>query len=288
MMTKKVGMLAAVLMVAGLQTGCIVVATAEGSWGMGLCGCFETATSEMTIEVDGVSGLDVRTHNGKVSYTGGAASSISVSAKKTGKGITTCDAKAALDAIDVYVEDAGAGRKKLSWRWNTPKQLSWGGGVSFTIAGPASLGLDVETHNGGVKVSGVAGDVKAVTHNGSVVASSSDGALVVETHNGGIEADYDGPSISLATSNGAVDADLSGCGIVAGSIRTNNGGVRVVVGAMTAADVDCESHNGGIHADGGVNVQESSRHRLEGTIGAGGSLLTIRTNNGGIRLKTAG
>lgn len=287
-MTKRVGVLAAVAMIAAWQTGCIAGATAEGSWGMGLGGSWQTATSELTIETDGVSGLNVRTHNGKVSYAGGTAGAISVTAKKRGRGLTLGDAQAALDAIDVYVEDAGDGRKKLAWRWNTPKHWTWSGGVSFTINGPASLDLDVETRNGSVQVEGVEGDVRAVTRNGSVVASSSSGSLVVVTRNGRIEADYAGPSISLTTRNGGIKADLSDCGAVAGDITTRNGSVRVIVGAATDADIDCVTHNGGIQADGGINVRKVSRKRLEGTVGGGGTPLTVRTRNGGIRLTTAG
>jgi len=287
-MNKRVGLLAALAMIAGSQSGCLVVSTAGGSWGIGLGGSWQTATSEMTIEMGDLSGLDVRTLNGRVTYTGGTSAVVSVSAKKTGTGLTLGDAQAALDAIDVYVEDVGSGRKKLAWRWSTPKHSTWNGGVSFTISGPANLGVDVETHNGRVEIGGVAGDVKAVTHNGSVIASSSGGALVVETHNGRIEADFTGSSISLATSNGGVDADLSGCGAVEGTITTNNGAVRVTVGTSTVADIECETHNGGIHADDGVDVQTSSRHRLVGTVGAGGPPLKVLTHNGGIRLKKTG
>lgn len=286
--TKQVGMLGALGLAAGLQVGCIAGSTAEGSWGVGIGHAWQTTTTDLTIEASGLTGLEVRTHNGTVSYDGGANSEIKVAAKKTASGITSGQAQAALDAMEVYVEDTSDGRKKLAWRWSTPKSWNWGGGVSFEIDGPAGLGLDVETHNGSVSVGGVAGDVKAVTHNGSVVASSSDGSLIIETHNGRIEADYDGPSISLATSNGGVDADLSDCGSVAGDIVTNNGGVRVTVGAATATNVDCTTYNGGIHAGAGIDVQKSSRHRLEGTVGAGGSPLKVRTHNGGIRLKKAG
>ncbi len=289
--TKKVGMLAAVAMIAGLQTGCLIVGSSDGGWSWGLGGSRQKATSELTIEAEGVSKLDVRTHNGAIAYTGGAGSSISVVAKKTGGAFTLGDAQAALDAIEVYIEDAGDGRKMLSWRWSTPKHRTWSGAVSFTINGPSNLALDVKTHNGGVRVDGVDGDVKAVTHNGGVVATSANGSLVVETHNGGITADYAGSSISLATHNGGVQADLSECGRVAGNITTHNGGIRVVVGEATAADLDFATRNGRIRTDGEIEVREVSRRRLEGTIGevgGGGSPLTVRTHNGAIRLKTTG
>jgi len=285
-MMKKTGLLLSAVMVTAWQAGCIVVSSSGGCWGLGQAQ--QTATSELTIEASGLLGLDVRTHNGRVSYTGADSSTIVVSAKKTGRGLTSADAKAALDAIKVYVEDTGSGRKKLAWRWSTPKHATWSGGVSFSISGPENLGLDVESHNGGIDVEGVAGDVKAITHNGAVVTSTANGSLTVETHNGRIETAYSGPSITLASYNGGVSADLSGCGSVVGDIRTHNGGIRVTVGPSTASEIDCETNNGGIHADSTINVRKVSQRRLKATLGAGGSPLKVRSYNGGIHLKKVG
>jgi len=267
-------------------TGCVVVLGSTGcTWGSGSTVWTEKVTEQLSIGANGLNTLEVRTHNGKIDFTGSTGSEVAVTATKMGGGLTRDAARDALDAIDVYVESVGDGVQRLGWRWKGIKGLTWRARVSFSITGPPSVGLDVETHNGAVGVSGAASDVTIVTHNGRVNVSMRDGKLNAETHNGRITADYEGSELTLFTHNGRIKADLSRCGSVRGDLTTHNGTVELQVGDATSAALRCDTHNGRISTDVPITGGRASRRRLEGNLGKGGETLVVSTHNGSIRIK---
>ena len=72
-----------------------------------------------------------------------------------------------------------------------------------------------------------------------------------------------------------------------GRINTHNGGVQVIVGENTSADLTCATHNGGISFDFPIPVTKVSRTKLSGVLGSGGPALKVTTHNGAIRIKRA-
>jgi len=260
------------------------------------CGCAcgptlwtQEVTEEMRIELKDVARLELRTHNGGVAYTGKAdAPAVAVvKVTKKGGGITLAEAKEALEAIEVRVTDSPGGAKQVGWRWKTVQKPTWGADVSYEVTAPESLAVDIQTHNGGIGVEGAAGEVRVLTHNGAVGVKSSRGPLHAETHNGAITAAYAGDKITVATHNGAVVADLSGSKGTGGEVTSHNGDIIITVGKDFSAEVDCSTYNGGVKSDVPLKVQAARRGELSGSIGQGGSKLTIGTHNGGIRIKSA-
>lgn len=263
--------------------GCIIVGI---SWG-GPSHWTESQTQRLELDTANLSALEVRTHNGSIAFSGQSdAAYVEVTTKAGGCSVE--DAENALDAIDVYVEPAGAGVQRVGWRWSGLKAPTWRARVSFDIHGPGDIDLKANTHNGPIKVGGVAGDVNVVTHNGRINVESSAGKLYAQTHNGGISAVYAGDEVTLATHNGQIVADLTGCRAVDGSITTHNGSVEVAVGDSTSAKLTCRAHNGGIRCSVPLVESEIKRRRLTGTIGTGEGRLSLTTHNGSVRIKKAG
>jgi len=200
---------------------------------------------ELVLPTDNLTELAVRTHNGGITYEGQPADSAAnkIVATLKGGGATMADAQAALEAIDVFVLPSGSGTTRIGWKWRQAKRDKWSGVVSFAIEGPDHLSLDGQTHNGGIKVVDVAGDVKLKTHNGGVKANSTEGTLNIETHNGGISAIHKGGKAKAVTHNGAIDVHHAGGPL---KVETHNGGIDVhhVGGPLKA-----EAHNGGITLD---------------------------------------
>jgi len=245
------------------------------------------AVEERPIDTTGLTALEVRTHNGSIDFQSQpAGGNATVTITKKAGGTSREDAEEALAAINVFVEPAGSGKTKISWKWAVPKKARWGGDVSFAIRAPGTLHFDAETHNGAVEVAEVSGDVKVVSHNGRLKVRSSNGKLFAETHNGEVDANYAGPEVNLSTHNGEVAADLSKCGAVAGHITTHNGTVRVSVGKSTSALLKCKTHNGGIHCDAPLSESHNARGELTGKLGTGGPSLGVVTHNGSIRVKS--
>lgn len=280
---KMLGMLVVLPALAG--NGCIIVGI-DGWSGPRVW--TESETQRLDLDAD-LTDLDVRTHNGAIAFTAQSGSTGAyVDVTKKAGGLTSEDAQNALEAMDVFVEPAGAGSQRVGWRWKGLKRLTWRGQVHFDIRAPGSLNLTAKTHNGSVKVNGVSGDAHLVTHNGRVNVESSNGKLYAKTHNGGINATYSGDDVTLVTHNGAVVADLAKCTEIGGSVSTHNGRVEVTLSASTSAKLTCRTHNGGIRCDVPLQTSEVRRRRLTGTIGSGEGNLNVTTHNGSVRIKNAG
>jgi hypothetical protein len=247
----------------------------------------DNVTEELRIDATGLSRLELQTHNGAIECKGrpdGEPAAVVKVTKKAG-GLTIEDAKHALAAIDVQVEQTADGVKQVAWKWRTGPKPNWSANVKYEVDAPASLALDIQTHNGSVEVAGVSANVKAVSHNGSVKVQSSGGSLRIETHNGGINAAYEGADLALLTHNGHVTADLSRCKSTAGEISSSNGGISLTVGKELSADLSCSTSNGRIDCDVPYKGEHASRSKLVGRLGEGGRTLTISTSNGSIRIK---
>ncbi len=127
------------------------------------------------------------------------------------------------------------------------------------------------------------------------------------TVNGEIEAEDLGGNVTLTTVNGSIELSTSGYGeasTVNGSIRawlgradwdeplefhTVNGNITLRLPREVGAEVHAETLNGEISTEFPLTVKgRLSSRRLSGTIGAGGRSLSLKTVNGGIRLRAGG
>jgi hypothetical protein len=266
------------------SSGCIVVIADVDGWEEH-SRAKVTNTEERTFETTGVGGLDVETHNGSVTFNGQSGEGAGqVTITKIARGSDQEEAQAAMDAIEVYVEPKGDA-VQLGWRWKNHKKRNWSADVNFDIKAPGRMHLDVETHNGEIKVAGVTGDVDIETHNGEINVNAAGKSLEAESHNGEINAVFAGTSIDLSSHNGEVTADLSRCAQVTGSVTSHNGAVQVSVGTGTSASLEARSSNGGIDCEAPLTDMKKSRRSLDGTLGSGGGKLEIETHNGAIAIK---
>ncbi len=270
------------LLVCFTSSGCVVI---SNGWG----GCRSTVWVEddRTISIDtaGLQTMDVKTHNGRITFAGSDGSTIATAQIHVKGGARSEEeAQVALAAIEVFVEPGSGGRQLLGWRWNPAKKRSWSAQVSFDISGPSGVNLDVETHNGRVEVSGVQGVVKTITHNGRINVESSQGELFAKTHNGRIEADYVGENLTLISHNGTITAKLDKCDEIMGKMVTHNGSVKVIMRDGVSTLVDASTRNGRISCDLPLEQQKRSKRHLTGTLGNGGGKLNLETHNGGIRI----
>jgi DUF4097 and DUF4098 domain-containing protein YvlB len=263
-------------------------------------------TEEMVLPTEQLSELQIRTHNGGISYKGAtetdSADRIVVTKKAGGDDLEA--AEAALAAIDVFVEPSFGGTTRIGWKWRQTKRSNWTASVSFEIEGPSRLALDGKTHNGGIKVTGVNGDVKVRTHNGGIDVQSQGGELDAETHNGGIIADHTGGTVDAETHNGgirldhaggAVDVETHNGGITVNlargsapeaKIETHNGKVTILVSDSVSATLDLRTHRGKISCDLPLGNSKITKKAMRGSLGVGEGHLAVTTHNGGIAIKT--
>ena len=123
--------------------------------------------------------------------------------------------------------------------------------------------------NGSIRAEDLTGDVRARTVNGSVRLSTA-GSASATTVNGSIQASFNETSW---------DGEAA--------FETVNGSVKVQVPEGTDANVEMRTASGRITTNLPIATTRSSRRRVEGTLGAGGSELRLKTVNGSITLGPA-
>jgi len=151
--------------------------------------------------------------------------------------------------------------------------------------------VDAHSSNGSIEVKDVKGNVNFTTSNGSVHAENVEGSFEAQTSNGGIRARlHDSPSghpIRLSTSNGDIDLQVDSLRQNDVIATTSNGPITVRMPAGVGASLHASTNsNGSVRSDFDVLIHsgELSKHRMEGTICAGGPKIDLTTSNGNINL----
>jgi len=165
-----------------------------------------------------------------------------------------------IDASGGQIHATGPESENNSW-WS----------VSYEIFVPQTTDLTLKTHNGGVTVSDVRGQ------------------LHFEGLNGGVHLRRVAGEISGRTVNGGIDVELAGGGLDARQIElgTTNGGVTVSLPSDYSARVQTETGMGRVQSDFPLppDTSNARSRRMDFTIGSGGPPIHITTGNGSIRLK---
>jgi hypothetical protein len=142
--------------------------------------------------------------------------------------------------------------------------------VSYEIFVPQTTDVTLKSHNGGLSVS----DVRGQLHFDAV--------------NGGVKLKRVAGEVSGGTVNGGIDVEL--VGTVADwrqmELKTQNGGVTIAMPAHYSARIQAETGMGRVQSDFPLPANSDTRgRRLDFNVGAGGPPIHITTGNGGIRLK---
>ncbi|HEY0674519.1 MAG TPA: DUF4097 family beta strand repeat-containing protein [Longimicrobiales bacterium] len=149
--------------------------------------------------------------------------------------------------------------------------------------------LVVNTGSGGVQVSNIeVGELDINTGSGRVTLNTIAAPIArVTTGSGGIRAHHFGTdNFDLHTGSGSVLAELTR-DLQAGRIRTGSGSVQIALPVELGAEVTVDTGSGGIHPDGArIDVSESRRGFMRGTIGNGGGTLHISTGSGGVSFRS--
>jgi Putative adhesin len=158
--------------------------------------------------------------------------------------------------------------------------------VDFTVEVPATAILRARTVNGSIEAQGLAGPVEANSTNGNVRVEGGE-RVVARTTNGSIDILSAGGA-EATTTNGQIRARL---GSLAGDgpldFSTTNGSIVLEVPSDSNFDIDARTGNGRIDTDLPITVQGSiSRRSLNGSIGAGGRDVRLRTINGRISIES--
>jgi DUF4097 and DUF4098 domain-containing protein YvlB len=244
----------------------LVFATALLASGSLLASVTEEETFSFPLDEGGR--FSISNVNGSVSVTGGAGNTVEIVATKK------ADNQSDLDEIKIEISNSST---EVVVKTELGKSSGWfsrgstSGEVKYEVIVPASAVLDsVDTVNGDVIISGVAGDVEAETVNGDLNVSGLEGDVDLSTVNGKIEAVFsklEGQQrVKAETVNGKVSIGLPGNADVKISADSLNGSIN-------ARDFGIETEKGFVGSD------------LNGDIGSGSARLNIDTVNGSIKIR---
>lgn len=144
-----------------------------------------------------------------------------------------------------------------------------GWAVSYHLQVPRQSNLSLQTTNGGIRISGVHGDIDFNAKNGGLHLSGLGGSVRGRTSNGGLHVELEGDRW-----------DGEGLDVV-----TTNGGVDLVMPEDYSAELVTGTVNGRLEIDFPVTVQGTVGKRIETTIGTGGATVSALTTNGGVTVR---
>lgn len=288
---------------AGLAACANVACTNDwaGDWSGDESGKAKTQERSLMVDAMPGKGVRVRAQNGGISIVkaeGGGAASVQI------KAIVRARTDERLAATKVTATRDGDGLLSVGVEWPDEKRKG-NEGVSFEITLPEAVGVDAETSNGNIRISGLSGEAKLETsnglivvdgHDGGVVASSSNGNITIEKTSGAIEAETSNGGITVRDAPTSVKADTSNGNIRVGMLAsavgpvlldTSNGGIELDIGAAFAGVLRADTSNAGVDLDvpAGLKVVKRTRSEAEITFAPTGKNSVLDTSNGQIKIR---
>jgi len=249
----------------------VVIASALIALGSG-CGFLPTSeardkwTKSYPLTAGGT--FELKNTNGRIQIDATDGSTIEVVAEKIARAASDEGAREAVRRIEI-TETVAPDRVLLdSTKGGGGFQINVSKRVDFVVKVPRTAQVRIETTNGDIEVTGLAGAFRAEATNGQIRGTGLENRAEVETTNG---------QVSLAF------AKLAEGGV---SCTTTNGAVEVLLPQDAKASVTADVTNGEIET-GGLNltIVKQSRRHLEATIGGGGPQVRVETTNGSVAVR---
>ncbi len=235
-------------------------------------------TLNKTFNLGAAPQVEVGNINGPVTVTGGARSTVFLSAVKSG------GSAADRDRLKIEVEVDGDALRVTTRCDRWIRGCGRGVKVRYTLHVPRGTRLSARSVNGPVTVSGVQGEVKARSVNGRVRTSDTGSASVrVRTVNGKIEVRGHAGEVRARTVNGKIELRLRKLARDV-RLRTVSGTARVLIPRGSGARVDMRTVSGELTSELPMQVSRRGRRGLNGTLGNGGPQIKARTVSGGVKI----
>jgi DUF4097 and DUF4098 domain-containing protein YvlB len=202
--------------------------------------------------------------NGGISVKGWTRSDILVRAQV--RTAAPSESEASLLAGQVFLQ-AAAGRIAATGP-TTSDSSHWS--VSYEVFVPLQSDLALTTHNGGISVSDVQGQIEFQAHNGGIHLARLAGSVKGGTQNGGLH-------IELAGNR------WDGQGL---DVRSVNGGVHLAMPPNYSAHLEAATTNGRVSSDIPelATPNEKRPKQIGVSLGSGGPTVRVITTNGGVHI----
>lgn len=210
--------------------------------------------------------IEILNVNGQIRAEGASGTTVEVTVERSASAGSDEGARDLLSKVEMR-EEVGPDRVRIETR--APRVSLGGVKTAYLVRVPAGVHVDLRTVNGGVRLDGIGGEVRATSTNGGVQGRVLATSVVdARTTNGGVEIELAGPL--------AADGRVQ--------LASTNGGVRLKLPAETRADLSARCTNGRVSvSDLPLVVDgEQTRRRVQGTLNGGGARIDLQTTNGGV------
>ena len=256
------------------SAACDIQTNANGHFDIDFAAGKASDTWSRTYTVEQGGRFELINVNGRITAEPTDGKEIVVEGRRSAKARSDEAAKEMLAKLEIREEVGG---KTVRVESRPPRMSGFGGHeIEWTVKVPKGIVVDFRTVNGGVRMTGLSGEIHAKTTNGGVRGTKLViGSLEASVVNGGIEIELDAPLDSTDTVE----------------VTTVNGGVQFSMPSESKASITARAVNGGVRAAEELKIQREesdgereSRRRLTGTMNGGGARVNISTTNGGVRL----
>ncbi len=202
-----------------------------------------------TFKVAKGASLDLANLSGDVVVTVGTGGEIVIDAVKRVRGRDGSTAKQQLDAVRIEAAERAAGRIEV--RTIYPERLNSRVSVNFAVRVPADAAVTLKSISGDVRVTGVAGELRAETVSGNVTATDAARLSLAKSVSGDVS--VSGVSTDGPVTLGSVSGDLLAKGLKAKSLDAGTVSGNVTLSGATLDRVTAKSISGDIVYDGSLN-----------------------------------
>ena len=209
-----------------------------------------------------------------------------------------------LNFATVHADRMGDNTLRIWVEWPGGKRVN-NEGATIAIQLPDAVGIELQSSNGHLTITGLSGHAQLKTSNGSIKVDRHDGSIYADTSNGKLQAEHVSGEIEMYSSNGKViitdafgpiQAETSNGHVYVSTmdgnegpvrIRTSNGRIDLDLGDGFEGVLKAKSSNGKISVVGIENARliESSKNRVELQIGDSNEVSAAQTSNGSVRIR---
>jgi hypothetical protein len=269
---------------------------------VGVAAQAQTGTFERTLQVNGPVSLAVTTGSGNIQIRTGSGDAVHVIGRIRANGRVLDDSPA--DRISQIeknppIEQTGA-TIRIGQTGDNP--LYRNVSISYEITVPSAADIRSMSGSGDQVIGSVRGSVSAHSGSGSIQIAEAGGAVHARTGSGDIRIERAGGPVDASAGSGSIHA-----GSIGGAIKAQTGSGSVEMTQVAIADADVRTGSGDVQLDladnaafdfsgrtgsGSIRVTQTmttrvqSRHRLEGSVGGGGSAkVNVSTGSGSITIR---
>lgn len=234
----------------------------------------------MTAPIQASSPIRVVSANGSIAVVASDVTQVEIDAT------FYSDSRDRLDRATLVAERLADGTLSVRPVW--PGQRRGNEGASITVRTPSANGVHIDTSNGSVNISGLAGKAFLDTSNASIVVREHVGEIFADTTNG---------SINIADATGKVTADTSNASITVSlakdnpgpvEIKSSNGSVTFLVGEAFVGKLSADTSNGRVNLLGfgsGVSGLTTTKKSATMTVGEAVHTSRVKTSNASITIQ---